>query len=134
MGLVLFSCQELITARLQKEVYEWISIVVNEKYMSRPEPGGEQYDIVSKVAYLLGVHKRIFENENEPPKLEVYDKLEQDKNARIIRNLCMLRTQLERNFLKVCHGIQREYRSMLNMPEYLSTDAMKQLYSYRNSP
>ena len=24
MGLVLFSCQELITARLQKEVYEWL--------------------------------------------------------------------------------------------------------------
>ena len=105
-----------------------VSIVVNEKYMNRLESGGEQYDIVSKVAYLLGVQKRIFENENEPPKLEVYDELEQDKNARIIRNLCMLRTQLERNFLKVCHGIQREYRSMLNMPEFLSTDAMKQLY------
>ncbi len=31
---------------------------------------GEQYDIVSKVAYLLGVNKRIFENDHEPPKDE----------------------------------------------------------------
>ena len=46
----------------------------------------------------------------------------------ISEKLIELRTQLERNFLKVCHGIQREYRSMLNMPEYLSSEAMKQLY------
>ena len=88
---------------------------------------GEQYDIVSKVAYLLGIHKRIFENESEPPKLEIYKKLELDKKARIIRNLCRLRTQLEHNFLKVCQGIQQEGRSILGMPEYMPLDAMQQL-------
>ncbi len=62
---------------------------------------GEQYDIVSKVAYLLDIHKRIFENESEPPQLAIYKKLEMEKKARIIRNLCRLRTQLEHNFLKV---------------------------------
>ena len=41
------------------------------------------YELVSKVAYLLGVPKRIFDNEHEPPKLEVYERLEKDKNARI---------------------------------------------------
>lgn len=56
------------------------------------------YVIVSKVAYLIGVPKRIFENEHEPPQLEVYQQLENDKNARIIRNLCIIRTQIERNF------------------------------------
>lgn len=40
------------------------------------------YEIVSKVAYLLGVPKRIFENEHEAPKLEVYEKLEQEKAAK----------------------------------------------------
>lgn len=30
------------------------------------------YEIVSKVAYLIGVPKRIFENEHEAPKLDVY--------------------------------------------------------------
>ena len=52
------------------------------------------YEIVSKVAYLLGVPKRIFENEHEAPKLEVYEKLEQEKAARIIRHLCIIRTAI----------------------------------------
>ena len=50
------------------------------------------YTVVSKVAYLIGVQKRIFENEYEPPKMEWYEKLHADKNARIVRNLCMIRT------------------------------------------
>ena len=29
------------------------------------------YELVSKVAYLIGVPLRIFENEHEPPKLEL---------------------------------------------------------------
>ena len=45
------------------------------------------YELVSKVAYLIGVPLRIFQNEHEPPKIEIYNQLEQDKNARIIRNL-----------------------------------------------
>ena len=40
------------------------------------------YELVSKVAYLIGVPLRIFQNEHEPPKIEIYDRLEQDKNAR----------------------------------------------------
>lgn len=32
------------------------------------------YEIVSKVAYLIGVPKRIFDNEHEAPKVEVYSK------------------------------------------------------------
>ena len=88
---------------------------------------GEQYDIISKVAYLLGMNKRIFENDHEPPKLEIFKKLDIDKRARIIRNLCLLRNQLEHNFLKVCQAIQQEGRSILGMPEYMSADAMKAL-------
>ena len=48
------------------------------------------YNVVSKMAFLLGVEKRHFENEHEPPKMEWYEKLHQDKNARIIRNLCAI--------------------------------------------
>lgn len=56
------------------------------------------YSIVSKVAYLIGVPKRIFENQHEPPQLEIFQQLENDKNARIIRHLCIIRTAIERNF------------------------------------
>lgn len=50
------------------------------------------YEIVSKVAYLIGVPKRIFDNEHEAPKIEIYEKLDADKTARIIRHLCIIRT------------------------------------------
>ncbi len=88
---------------------------------------GEQFEIVSRVAYLIGVPKRIFENEAEPPKLEIYNKLELDKRARIIRNLCILRNRMEIYFLKICQGIQREGKSIIGMPEYMPIDVMEQL-------
>ena len=71
----------------------------NSVMLNGVEYAGEQiaykdstYELVSKVAYLIGVPLRIFQNEHEPPKIEIYNRLEQDKNARIIRNLCIIRT------------------------------------------
>ena len=80
---------------------------------------GSTYEIVSKVAYLIGVPLRIFQNEHEPPKIEIYNRLEQDKNARIIRNLCIIRTAIERNYRKINDIMQMEYRGLLSMPEII---------------
>lgn len=76
------------------------------------------YEIVSKIAYLIGVPKRIFENEHEPPKMEVYERLEQDKAARIIRHLCIIRTAIERNFKHINEKMRFDYTSIYNLPEY----------------
>lgn len=88
---------------------------------------GSTYEIVSKVAYLIGVPKRIFENENEPPQLDIYKQLERNKSARIIRNLCILRTGIQRNFKSINDKMLREYRSILSVPEYLPTECFTQL-------
>lgn len=56
------------------------------------------YELVSKVAYLIGVPRHIFENEHEAPQMEVFERLEADKAARIIRHLSIIRTAIERNF------------------------------------
>lgn len=85
------------------------------------------YEIVSKVAYLIGVPKRIFENEHEAPKLEIYHKLENDKTARIIRHLCIIRTSIERNFRRINEGMRFRYASILSMPEYVPPDSVNQL-------
>ena len=85
------------------------------------------YEIVSKVAYLIGVPLRIFENEHEAPQMDVYKRLELDKNARIIRNLCIIRTEIERNFKKIIDKMRTEYRSLLSMPEYVSASAISAL-------
>lgn len=85
------------------------------------------YDIVSKVAYLIGVPKHIFENEHEPPKLEIYELLEKDKTARIVRNLCVVRAAIERRFGKINDKMRKEYKSIYNMPDLIPQDALRQL-------
>ena len=45
------------------------------------------YEIVSKVAYLIGVPKRIFDNEHEAPKIEIYEKL--DAAALYMKSCCI---------------------------------------------
>ena len=85
------------------------------------------YELVSKVAYLIGVPLRIFENEHEPPQLELYDQLERDKNARIIRNLCIIRTAIERNYKRINDAIRTEYRGLLSMPEFIPSASLQQL-------
>ena len=88
---------------------------------------GSTYEIVSKVAYLIGVPLRIFQNEHEPPKIEIYSRLEQDKNARIIRNLCIIRTAIERTYRKINDIMRMEYRGLLSMPEIIPASSMQQL-------
>ncbi|MCD7776681.1 MAG: hypothetical protein LUH54_04855, partial [Firmicutes bacterium] len=85
------------------------------------------YEIVSKVAFLIGVPKRIFENEHEAPKMEVYEKLDLDKSARIIRHLCIIRTSIERNFKHINEKMRMEYRSIISMPEYIPSESISQL-------
>jgi len=85
------------------------------------------YELVSKVAYLLGVPKRIFDNEHEPPKLDVYERLEKDKNARIIRNLSIIRTAIIRNYKNIKDKIRMEYKSLLTVPEYIPSESIQQL-------
>ena len=85
------------------------------------------YEIVSKVAYLIGVPKRIFENEHEAPKLDIYERLEADKTARIIRHLCIIRTAIERNFKHINEKMKFEYVSIISMPEYVPKESLNQL-------
>lgn len=85
------------------------------------------YEIVSKVAYLIGVPKRIFDNEYEAPKLDVYKRLEGDKTARIIRHLCIIRTAIERNFKHINEKMRFEYASILNLPQYIPQESLNQL-------
>lgn len=87
-----------------------------------------KYDIVSIVAYLIGVPKRIFENAYEPPLPAVYEKLDRNKHARIVRNLCMVRTAIERNFKALNDAMRYSYQSLLMvLPEYLPYDCIQQL-------
>ena len=101
--------------------------VLNQISGVSEESYGAHYEIVSRVAYLIGIRKWVFDNEHEPPKIEIYNRLQMDKRARIIRNLCRLRTALEINFKKICDAMQHEHRSLIGMPEYLPSNWMQNL-------
>ena len=59
---------------------------------------GDKHELTSLFGYLIGIRKSIFENDKEPLLLSVYEKAEQDKRARILRNLCVMRGMLMRHF------------------------------------
>ena len=107
----------------------------NSVMLNGIEYAGEQiaykdstYELVSKVAYLIGVPLRIFQNEHEPPKIEIYNRLEQDKNARIIRNLCIIRTAIERNYRKINDIMRMEYLSLIHICE--GGDSLQSIRQY----
>ena len=47
--------------------------------------------------------------------MEVYERLEQDKAARIIRHLCIIRTAIERNFKHINEKMRFDYTSIYNL-------------------
>ena len=85
------------------------------------------YNIISKVAYLIGVPERIFLNPNESPMHSVYQTLKTDKNARIIRNLCMMRTALERGYAEIYRQIRYELKNIYSMPDLIPQDSLMEL-------
>jgi len=85
------------------------------------------YELISTVAFLIGVPLKIFENGVEPPDIDVYHKLNNNKNARIIRNLCRLRTAVERNFGKIFGIMSLEFKGLTSIPEYVPIECVNQL-------
>ena len=100
-------------------------VVVEES--KRKSSSGHKYEIVSRVAYLIGVPEWVFENEFESPRLEIFKELEKNKNARIIRNLCIVRAAIERWYPKISTKMHFEYRTLFSVPEYIPQEALEQL-------
>lgn len=88
---------------------------------------GNTYDIISKVAYLSGVPYNIFENQYEPPDLAVYNVLEQNKAARIVRHLCILRNAIERRFGEIKKRMKFERKSIFAFPDLIPQESIEQL-------
>lgn len=103
--------------------------IVEENVQEAIQYRDSTYEIVSKIAYLIGVPLRIFENEHEPPKMEVFVSLNKDKSARIVRNLCIVRNSIERNFKHINDKMRTDYISFASMPEYVPSDCLRELDS-----
>lgn len=95
--------------------------------MNTREFYGEKTEIVSLMAYLTGVRREIFENSAEPPLMETYEKLETNRAARIVRNLCIIRTAVLMNAQRLAKTAHNENRNTLTIAELIPQQAVMQL-------
>lgn len=103
--------------------------LTTEEITVKTKPSNSTYGIISKIAYLAGVPKRIFENPNEPPQMDCYEKLNADKNARIIRNLCRLRTAIELHYGHINREMHYYLKNLHDFPNEIPLDSLEQLKS-----
>ena len=88
------------------------------------------YNIVSTMAYLIGVEERFFSDDSMANfEINIFEELEGNKNAKIIRNLCKIRTQ----FMK-CYGRINECffkgNNIDTVPEYIPVKAVNELADF----
>lgn len=85
------------------------------------------HDIVSKVAYLIGVPKYRFDSSAHRLKIDIYETLDKNKMTRIVRNLSIVRASIERNFGKINDLMRKEFKTIFNMPDFVPLEALTQL-------
>ena len=87
------------------------------------------YVVVSAFGYLIGVTKDLFESPDNPAMLmDVYNKLHKNKKARVVRNLCMVRTALERFYMPIVNEIKSCGKNIDTIPDYIAKDIIWELY------
>ena len=86
------------------------------------------YTLVSPMAYLIGIDKENFGEENARPfLLKSYEELDAHKEARIIRNLCRIRTAMERNYPAIVNEFRMSFRNIGSVPNLIPSEAVAQL-------
>ena len=87
------------------------------------------YNIVSIMAFLIGVDRGVFETDSDEPRpqLEAFDKLKINKNARIIRNLCIVRNGIEKYYIPISRAFVQEFKSIGTVPNYIPSGAVEEL-------
>ena len=88
------------------------------------------YDVISIMAYLIGVQKQHFEHDYESPLQSVYDKLEASQPARIIRSLCEIRSTLLKEYGRIDREMQYELKNLDTLPDLFSIDNLRQLEAF----
>ncbi|MBR6901619.1 MAG: hypothetical protein IKN30_06115, partial [Synergistaceae bacterium] len=94
--------------------------------------GKTKREIVSIVAFLIGIDDKYFgigQSENMNPQFykSIYDEMNQDKEARIVRNLCRLRTKLQRNFKAIITEMNSDIKNIDAIPDLVPQDALQSL-------
>ncbi len=94
-----------------------------------PPPSGNRagtYYLVTLMMYLIGVEYRHFES-HEPLLTNDFKKYDQKKSARIIRNLCMIRTALQKRHSQIRAAFLYDLKNLSTLPEFIPAEAVNGL-------
>lgn len=81
------------------------------------------YRIVSKVAYLIGVEERLFQ-EGDNLRAETFAEMEEIRGAKIFRSLNIIRTGIMKNYKEINAIINYDLRNISTMPDYIDLQAL----------
>ena len=84
-------------------------------------------EIVTQMAYLIGIYEEKIENRYEKDCAEVLNRIKNNKNARIIRILCMIRTAMMYNYERIESKLRYEMKNIDRMEEYINSEDVKWL-------
>lgn len=107
-----------------------------KKLLGELEPASSQpstyqnttHNLVSIVAYLIGVNQTNFlEDSAKTLKQSTFRSLELNKNARIIRNLCIIRTGIEKHYTAIRTAFYYDMKNIGTIPEYIPSQSVQQL-------
>lgn len=108
---------------------EFETYLVEETEQDRQQYKNSTYLLVSKIAYLIGVPEKVLLGGHVPVQMpETFEELENNKAARIIRNLCVIRCCIERNFSKIQRAMVYDMKNIDTLPDFIPTKAAKQLW------
>ncbi|MBR0315245.1 MAG: hypothetical protein IJQ99_00050 [Synergistaceae bacterium] len=104
----------------------------SENLPLRKDTPGTKREIVSRIAFLIGVDDRYFginqlDAANPQFYRSVYEEMNQDKEARIVRNLCHLRTKLQKNFKPILIEMTSDIKNLNSIPDLVPQETLKAL-------
>lgn len=83
-----------------------------------------QYEISAKLSYLLGVSMNNIRK--VPSRSEYCNQLEQNRHVQIVRALCILRTDIMKNYQKICES-RYQRNGIMDLSDHITASAVKQL-------
>ncbi len=97
-----------------------------------PDSQRAKKDIVSRVAYLIGIDEKYFglgQSENMNPQFyrSVFDEMNDNRDTRIVRNLCFLRTKLQRNFKAIFNSMNSDLKNLDSIPDLVPQETLRNL-------
>ncbi len=81
------------------------------------------YEITSLMMYLTGIRRKIFD-EHIPELSEKYETYDDNASAHLIRDLCIVRTSLIRNFKDIKRCLYYNVNTLETIPEYVPHDSV----------